>query len=160
MAKVSRISQLLCLEVSIRRLVLPATGFRVYFSVVETYVFIFRGLFVQSLVSSHRISVYIKRVTENRRCIGKGRDEKYPSAYVCLWSTNVSVLLGELSAVLWLALHRKSGKIMVCVVLALKSMNYYKHSYVWACISREQLRVSSKALCSELLSVLLRNGYL
>lgn len=130
MAKVSRISQLVCLEVSVRRLVLPATGFRVYFSVVETYVFIFRGLFVQSLVSSHRISIYIKRVTENRRCIGKCRDEKYPSAYVWLWSTNVSVLLWELSAVLWLALHRKSGKIMVCVVLALKSMNYYKHSYV------------------------------
>jgi len=49
---------------------------------------------------------------------------------------NVSILtkLWELSAILWLVLCRKSGKIIVWVILALKSVKYYKNSYVWACI--------------------------
>lgn len=61
---------------------------------------------------------------------------------------NESILtkLWEPSAILWLLLCRKSGKIIVWVILALKAIKYYKHSYVWACILKGAVKSFLKSL--------------
>lgn len=54
-----------------------------------------------------------------------------------------------LSAILWLVLCRKSGKIIVWVILALKAIKYCKHSYVSyvrACILKGAVKSFLKSL--------------